>query len=149
MGTMSERYDVIIIGTGPAGIFSALELVKQPGLKVLMIEKGADIQSRSCPIMEGDVPCVLCYLCGILWGWGGAGRQSPIAASGPPLHGTRRRHHTGAVTRSDARSDGGGAVAATPGRGHTAAKRIRTPEPSTLRTRTARPLPSPGERVII
>ena len=49
---MSERYDVIIIGTGPAGIFSALELVKRQGLKVLMLEKGGDIRSRSCPMMD-------------------------------------------------------------------------------------------------
>ncbi len=73
---MSERYDVIIIGTGPAGIFSALELVKRQGLKVLMIEKGADIQSRSCPMKDADVPCIQCELCGILCGWGGAGAYS-------------------------------------------------------------------------
>jgi uncharacterized FAD-dependent dehydrogenase len=73
---MSERYDVIIIGTGPAGIFSALELVKQKGLKVLMIEKGADIQSRTCPMKDADVPCAQCDLCGILCGWGGAGAYS-------------------------------------------------------------------------
>jgi hypothetical protein len=73
---MSERYDVIIIGTGPAGIFSALELVKQRGLKVLMLEKGGDIQSRSCPMKDADVPCIQCDLCGILCGWGGAGAYS-------------------------------------------------------------------------
>lgn len=73
---MYERYDVIIIGTGPAGIFSALELVKQRGLKVLMLEKGGDIQSRSCPMKDGDVPCIQCELCGILCGWGGAGAYS-------------------------------------------------------------------------
>jgi hypothetical protein len=73
---MSECYDVIIIGTGPAGIFSALELVKQQGLKVLMLEKGGDIQSRSCPMKDADVPCVQCDLCGILCGWGGAGAYS-------------------------------------------------------------------------
>ena len=73
---MSERYDVIIIGTGPAGIFSALELVKQQGIKVLMLEKGGDMRSRSCPMKDADVPCVQCDLCGILCGWGGAGAYS-------------------------------------------------------------------------
>jgi flavin-dependent dehydrogenase len=39
---MSDRYDVIIVGAGPAGIFAALELVKSNGLKVLMLEKGQE-----------------------------------------------------------------------------------------------------------
>ena len=73
---MPSSYDVIIIGTGPAGIFAALELVKSSSLKVLLIEKGGDIQQRSCPMIESDVPCVQCSLCSILCGWGGAGAYS-------------------------------------------------------------------------
>ena len=73
---MSTAYDVIIIGTGPAGIFAALELIKNPGLKILMIEKGSDIKGRSCPMAEKAVPCVQCDLCSILCGWGGAGAYS-------------------------------------------------------------------------
>jgi len=73
---MNERYDVIIIGTGPAGIFAALELVKSRGTRVLMIEKGSDIEVRSCPMHDADVPCAQCELCGILCGWGGAGAYS-------------------------------------------------------------------------
>ncbi|NTW58444.1 MAG: FAD-binding protein [Nitrospirae bacterium] len=73
---MSERFDVIIIGTGPAGIFAALELVKQAGIRVLMIEKGSDIGARSCPMHDADMPCAQCELCGILCGWGGAGAYS-------------------------------------------------------------------------
>ncbi len=73
---MPSSYDVIIIGSGPAGIFAALELVKNPRLKVLMIEKGSDIQRRSCPMLERSVPCVGCSLCSILCGWGGAGAYS-------------------------------------------------------------------------
>ena len=73
---MEQRYDVIIVGAGPAGIFAALELVQRPGLRVLMIEKGSDIQSRTCPMKEADVPCAQCELCGILSGWGGAGAYS-------------------------------------------------------------------------
>jgi len=73
---MPTFYDVIIIGTGPAGIFAALELVKDSDLKVLMIEKGSDIQQRACPMVEADSPCVQCSLCSILCGWGGAGAYS-------------------------------------------------------------------------
>ena len=40
---MNQSYDVIIIGSGPAGIFAALELVKHSDLRILMIEKGSDI----------------------------------------------------------------------------------------------------------
>lgn len=73
---MPTSYDVIIIGSGPAGIFAALELVKNPDLKILMIEKGSDIRQRTCPMIESSVPCVQCSLCGILCGWGGAGAYS-------------------------------------------------------------------------
>jgi uncharacterized protein len=73
---MPRSYDVIIIGTGPAGIFAALELVKKSDLKVLMIEKGSDIERRACPMVEADSPCVQCSLCSILCGWGGAGAYS-------------------------------------------------------------------------
>jgi uncharacterized protein len=73
---MSDLYDVIIIGTGPAGIFAALELIKNPRLKILMIEKGSDIKGRSCPMAETGVPCVQCDLCSLLCGWGGAGAYS-------------------------------------------------------------------------
>ncbi len=71
-----KEYDVIIIGAGPAGIFAALELVKNSSLKILLIEKGSDIQNRACPMIESEVPCVQCSLCGILCGWGGAGAYS-------------------------------------------------------------------------
>jgi uncharacterized FAD-dependent dehydrogenase len=73
---MSGRYDVIIIGSGPAGIFTALELVRQGGQRILMIEKGSDIGSRTCPMHDANVPCMQCDLCGILSGWGGAGAYS-------------------------------------------------------------------------
>ncbi len=73
---MATSYDVIIIGTGPAGIFAALELVKKSGLKVLMIEKGSDIEQRVCPMIASDSHCVQCGLCSILCGWGGAGAYS-------------------------------------------------------------------------
>jgi uncharacterized FAD-dependent dehydrogenase len=43
---MTKKYDVIIVGSGPAGIFAALELSQSPGLRVLLIEKGKDIDKR-------------------------------------------------------------------------------------------------------
>ena len=50
---MNQKFDVAIIGGGPAGIFAAYELVqKTPGLKVVMIEAGADIYTRKCPIAQ-------------------------------------------------------------------------------------------------
>ena len=73
---MPDRYDVIIVGTGPAGIFAALELAEHAGRRVLMIEKGDDIRSRTCPMKDANVPCARCELCGILCGWGGAGAYS-------------------------------------------------------------------------
>jgi uncharacterized FAD-dependent dehydrogenase len=73
---MTQHYDVIIVGTGPAGIFAALELVQRNGIRVLMIEKGSDIESRTCPMHDADAPCAQCELCGILCGWGGAGAYS-------------------------------------------------------------------------
>ncbi len=73
---MNQAYDVIIIGAGPAGIFSALELTKDPQCRVLMIEKGGDIDGRTCPMHDADLPCARCGPCGILCGWGGAGAFS-------------------------------------------------------------------------
>ena len=70
-------YNVAIIGAGPAGIFSALEIVKlKPDWKVILIEKGQKIESRKCPIRDGALKCVNCKRCGLLCGWGGAGAFS-------------------------------------------------------------------------
>jgi len=72
---MDQQYDVIIVG--PArGIFAALELVKRPGLRVLMIEKGSDIQ-RPDLSHEGSGRAVRpMRALRILSGWGGAGAYS-------------------------------------------------------------------------
>lgn len=74
-----KNYDVIIVGAGPGGIFTALELVKlNSGLKMLLIDKGGDIEHRSCPAIIKNMPCAEfnCNLCGLLCGWGGAGAFS-------------------------------------------------------------------------
>ncbi len=67
-------YDVIIVGAGPAGIFAALELSRN-NLRVLMLEKGLDINQRSCP-MKTRGKCIGCQPCGTVSGWGGAGAFS-------------------------------------------------------------------------
>lgn len=77
MGNQPVKYDVIIVGAGPAGIFSALELIKNnPRLKILMIEKGKDIDRRHCPMNSSGVACMSCPECDLVSGWGGAGAYS-------------------------------------------------------------------------
>lgn len=60
-----SKYDVIIVGAGPAGIFAALELTKVENIKILILDKGSDIEKR-----VREVPRSL------LTGWGGAGAFS-------------------------------------------------------------------------
>jgi len=74
-GIYPLKYDVIIVGAGPAGIFSALELTEKTGLSVLMLDRGQDINQRKCPASRG-FECVHCDPCSLLSGWGGAGAFS-------------------------------------------------------------------------
>ncbi len=72
------NYDVIIIGAGPGGIFSAYELTKlNPNLKVAVFEAGHRLEQRKCPI-DGDKikACINCKSCSIMNGFGGAGAFS-------------------------------------------------------------------------
>jgi hypothetical protein len=69
------KYDVIIVGAGPAGIFSALELAEKARLNILILDKGADIDKRKCPANRG-LGCINCDPCNVLHGWGGAGAFS-------------------------------------------------------------------------
>ena len=74
---MRKHYDVIIVGAGPAGIFAAIEIVSSNrDIKVLMIEKGEDIEKRLCPSLNDNVSCRTCPDCNVLCGWGGAGAFS-------------------------------------------------------------------------
>lgn len=72
------KYDVIIIGAGPGGIFSAYELVKKNAdLKIAVFEAGNPLEKRRCPI-DGDKvkSCIGCKTCAIMSGFGGAGAFS-------------------------------------------------------------------------
>lgn len=70
------KYEVGIIGCGPAGIFTALELLKNnPKTKIIMFDKGNSIKTRACPKSKTK-KCVNCKPCNISSGWGGAGAFS-------------------------------------------------------------------------
>ena len=72
------KYDVIIIGAGPGGIFAAYELAEQdPTMRVAIIEAGHSLEKRHCPIDGGKVKtCIKCKSCSIMSGFGGAGAFS-------------------------------------------------------------------------
>ncbi len=72
------KYDIIIVGAGPGGIFSAYELTREnTGLKVAVFEAGHPLEKRHCPI-DGEriKSCVGCKSCSIMSGFGGAGAFS-------------------------------------------------------------------------
>ena len=73
-----EKYDIIIAGAGAGGVFMAYELTKLGfGGKILMIDKGAPLEKRQCPIKKGLTPaCIKCSPCHIMNGYGGAGTLS-------------------------------------------------------------------------
>ncbi|HWP95547.1 MAG TPA: NAD(P)/FAD-dependent oxidoreductase [Syntrophomonadaceae bacterium] len=73
---MSNTYDVIIVGAGPAGIFASLEICRNSDLTVLLLEKGREVQKRKCRINTKHPSCAECQPCSIMSGWGGAGAFS-------------------------------------------------------------------------
>lgn len=71
------KYDVVIIGAGPAGLFSAYELItKNKKLKVALLDRGSSVAKRVCPMNKNKIPCQNCNPCAILSGYGGAGTFS-------------------------------------------------------------------------
>ncbi len=72
------KYDVIIIGAGPGGIFTAYELVqKNKDLKIAVFEEGNELGKRHCPIDGKKIKsCIGCKTCSIMSGFGGAGAFS-------------------------------------------------------------------------
>lgn len=72
------KYDVVIVGAGPGGIFSAYELSKSnPNLKIAVLEAGNPLSKRKCPIDGKKIKsCIGCKPCSIMNGFGGAGAFS-------------------------------------------------------------------------
>ena len=72
------QYDVIIVGAGPGGIFTAYELSRlNREMKIAVMEAGHPLEKRRCPI-DGDKvkTCIGCKSCSIMSGFGGAGAFS-------------------------------------------------------------------------
>lgn len=85
----SQKFDVLVIGAGPAGIFTALELNKlKPEQKVLIIDMGRGIEKRVCPERTQGF-CSKCKVCSITSGWSGAGAFSDGKLSLSPEVGGR------------------------------------------------------------
>ncbi len=71
------KYDVIIVGAGPAGLFAAYELItKNPKLKIVLMDKGKKVDKRLCYMNKNKTACINCNPCQILSGYGGAGTFS-------------------------------------------------------------------------
>ncbi|SHH08687.1 NAD(P)/FAD-dependent oxidoreductase [Desulfosporosinus lacus] len=86
---MKHNVDVLIIGAGPAGIFTALELTKHDkDLKILIVDSGRSIEKRKCPARTTGV-CAGCNPCAITRGWSGAGAFSDGKLSLSPAVGGR------------------------------------------------------------
>ncbi|MDD5368753.1 MAG: hypothetical protein PHQ40_06705 [Anaerolineaceae bacterium] len=73
---ITETYDVVIVGAGPSGIFTAYETKKNnPAARILLIEKGHSIERRKCPKRKTGV-CARCRPCNITTGFSGGGSFS-------------------------------------------------------------------------
>ena len=71
------KYDVVIVGAGPAGLFCAYELIsKNKNIKIAIVDRGFRVDKRVCPMNKFGVPCKNCNPCAILSGYGGAGTFS-------------------------------------------------------------------------
>lgn len=71
------KYDVLIVGAGPAGLFAAYELVMHnKKLKIALLDRGQKVEHRFCPMSKNKSKCLNCNPCRILSGYGGAGTFS-------------------------------------------------------------------------
>lgn len=97
------KYDVVIVGAGPAGIFTAIEMVRnKTDKKIIIIEKGASVENRSCPKSKTHV-CMNCKpYCHITTGFSGAGAfsdgklslSSEVGGNLPELIGEQKAQET-------------------------------------------------------
>ena len=72
-----KKYDLIIVGAGPSGLFTAYELItKNKDLKVTILDEGRVVKTRVCPMNKKGIPCQNCNPCAIMAGYGGAGTFS-------------------------------------------------------------------------
>ncbi len=100
---MNMKKDVVIIGAGPAGIFTALEMIKKGSEKsIVIVEKGQPVEKRHCP-KDKTQKCVNCKpYCHITTGFSGAGAFSDgklslcyeVGGDLPQLIGERKAQET-------------------------------------------------------
>ena len=75
---LTKHYDAVIIGGGIGGLMCAYRLSeRKPDMKVVILERGKDLENRKCPILTGAVSkCIKCKSCAIMEGMAGAGAFS-------------------------------------------------------------------------
>ncbi len=98
---MLNKYDVIIVGSGPAGIFAALELTQATDLSILLLEKGKGLHHRNCPIIGKELSCPPCTPCDLVSGWGGAGAFSDGKLTLSPQVGGQLQSYLGSEKTAD------------------------------------------------
>jgi uncharacterized protein len=98
---MAQKYDVIIVGSGPAGILAALEISRVSGLRLLMVEKGKDLGERVCPARDSGTSCRSCAPCNLVCGLGGAGAFSDGKLTLTPEVGGWLKDYQGEAGTSD------------------------------------------------